>query len=89
MGWSKNAMRVYNIPEKKMARRLLRNNATPQEIILWSRLRKNRLGSKFRRQHSIGPYIADFYCPEKTLIIEIDGSQHNLHVDYDTKQTLA
>jgi very-short-patch-repair endonuclease len=39
-------------------------------------LRRNQLGYKFRRQHSIGKYIVDFYCPEKKLIIELDGWQH-------------
>jgi very-short-patch-repair endonuclease len=50
---------------------------TPQEIILWSRLRKSQLGFKFRRQHSIGKYIVDFCCPSKKLIIEVDGGQHD------------
>ena len=63
---------------------------TPQEIILWSRLRRNQImGYKFRRQHSIGNYIVDFYCPEKKLIIEIDGLQHKREKDlrYDAKRT--
>ncbi len=67
---------VYNILKLKDRRVDLRNNQTPQEIILWSRLRREQTGFKFRRQHSIGGYVADFYCPEKKLIIEIDGSQH-------------
>ena len=67
---------VYNILKLKERRVDLRNNQTPQEILLWSRLRREQLGFKFRRQHSIGGYIADFYCPTKKLVIEIDGSQH-------------
>jgi len=67
---------VYNILKLKDRKIDLRNKQTPQEIILWSRLRREQLGSKFRRQHSIGGYIADFYCPSKKLVIEIDGSQH-------------
>jgi len=67
---------VYNIKKLKARRINLRNNQTPQEILLWSRLRREQLGYKFRRQHSIGGYIADFYCPAKRLVIEIDGSQH-------------
>jgi very-short-patch-repair endonuclease len=67
---------VYNILKLKDRRVNLRNGQTPQEILLWSRLRREQLGSKFRRQHSIGGYIVDFYCPEKKLVIEIDGSQH-------------
>lgn len=67
---------VYNILKLKDRRIDLRNKQTPQEILLWSRLRREQLGFKFRRQHSIGGYIADFYCPVKKLVIEIDGSQH-------------
>ncbi len=70
-------------------RRALRKNATPQEIILWSRIRNIQLGKKFRRQHSIGPYIVDFYCPENQLVIEVDGSQHFDEDDvlYDKQRT--
>jgi len=67
----------------------LRNEATPQEILLWSRIRKEQLGIKFRRQHSIGRYIVDFYCPEKKLIIELDGWQHREenNFGYDDERT--
>ena len=55
----------------------LRKNSTPQEIILWSRLRAKRFkGLKFKRQYPIGKYIADFLCLEIKLIIELDGFQH-------------
>ena len=67
---------VYNILKLKDRRIGLRTKQTPQEVLLWSRLRREQLGIKFRRQHSIGGYIADFYCPLKKLVIEIDGSQH-------------
>jgi len=67
---------VYNILKLKDRRVDLRTNQTPQEILLWSRLRREQLGVKFRRQHSIGGYVVDFYCPSKKLVIEIDGSQH-------------
>lgn len=60
----------------KSLRKKLRNNPTPQEVILWSRLRRKQLGYKFRRQHSIGNYIVDFYCKELQLVIELDGWQH-------------
>ena len=70
-------------------RKRLRHNLTPQEIILWSRLKREQLGCKFRRQHSIGNYIVDFYCPKKKLIVELDGCQHKREKDtkYDTKRT--
>ncbi len=54
----------------------MRRPLTPQEKILWEHLRNRKLGMKFRRQHSIGPYIADFYSRESMLVVEIDGNQH-------------
>ena len=67
---------IHNIKKLFYRRKDLRNNSTPQEILLWLKLKNSQLGFKFRRQHSIGGYITDFYCPEKKLVIEIDGSQH-------------
>ncbi len=74
---------VYNILKLKERRVNLRTTQTPQEVLLWSRLRREQLGFKFRRQHSIGGYIVDFYCPLKKLVIEIDGSQHFGNKEYD------
>jgi cyclase len=56
----------------------LRNNVTPTEMILWGRLKEYFPGIKFRRQHPISFYIVDLYCHSKKLVIEIDGSVHNL-----------
>jgi primosomal protein N' (replication factor Y) len=57
--------------------RHLRQNHTDAELLLWWALRDRRLeGFKFRRQHPIPPYIADFACKKHKLIIEADGSQH-------------
>src|SRR3989344_3778323 len=67
---------VYNIKSLLERRKELRNKSTPEEILLWLQLKNSKTGFKFRRQHSIGGYIADFYCPEKKLIVEIDGPQH-------------
>jgi very-short-patch-repair endonuclease len=55
----------------------LRRAMTDAERLLWSRLRARRLGWKFRSQHSIGPFVADFVCLKRKLIIEADGGQHN------------
>ncbi|MDD5589711.1 MAG: DUF559 domain-containing protein [Candidatus Portnoybacteria bacterium] len=77
--------KIHSLIKSKRLRSNLRRSATPQEVILWSRLRHSRLGYKFRRQHSIGKYIIDFYCPENKLIIEIDGSQH-LDSEYDQER---
>ncbi len=73
----KTVHRNYAPYIKEFARKM-RKEATPQEIKLWSILRNNKLGFKFRRQFSINnKYIADFVCLEKRMIIEIDGGQHN------------
>ena len=69
------------------ARRDLRNNPTPEEDILWQSLRSSKSGFKFRRQHSIGNFIVDFYCPAKKLIIEIDGGQHLDKKEYDKERS--
>lgn len=62
--------------------RTLRRNATDAEARLWSRLRNRQLaGHKFRRQQPIGPYIADFACPEAMLVVELDGGQHRPETD--------
>ena len=58
-------------------RRALRRDQTDAEGVLWRDLRGRRLaGFKFRRQHPLGPFILDFYCPERKLAIELDGGQH-------------
>src|ERR1700719_4075583 len=57
--------------------RRLRAESTDEERKLWAHLRAKRCGGfKFRRQHRIGPYFADFCCVKRHLIIEFDGSQH-------------
>ncbi len=66
----------------------LRKQTTPAEKKLWAYLRLMREdGVRFRRQHAIGPYIADFCCVKKKLIIEVDGSQHLEQVAYDEART--
>lgn len=54
------------------ARKLRREMSLP-EVLLWEQLRAGKQGIKYRRQHPIGPYIADFYCSAARLVIEIDG----------------
>ncbi|MBU1102309.1 endonuclease domain-containing protein [Patescibacteria group bacterium] len=80
---------IHDISAKTQTRRKLRKSSTPQEIILWSKIKNSNLGYKFRRQHSIGKYIVDFYCAKKKLIIEVDGSQHiEKQKEYDLKKDL-
>ena len=58
-------------------RRSLHTDATLAEAFLWNRLRDRRLeGFKLRRQHPLGPYILDLFCPRRLLAIELDGGQH-------------
>jgi very-short-patch-repair endonuclease len=78
---------IHNSRVLKERRKLLRKNTTPQEKVLWYLLRNKNLGFKFFRQHSIGHYIVDFYCKEKKLIIELDGSQHQDNQEYDIERT--
>jgi very-short-patch-repair endonuclease len=59
--------------------RELRTAQTSAEVILWECVRDRRLlSAKFRRQHPIGQYIADFYCHAVRLVVEVDGEIHNL-----------
>ncbi|MDI6688728.1 MAG: endonuclease domain-containing protein [Desulfobacterales bacterium] len=66
----------------------LRKNMTNAERLLWQHLRNRELGGyKFRRQRPVGPYIVDFVCLEKKLVIEVDGGQHAGQVELDAKRS--
>jgi very-short-patch-repair endonuclease len=70
-------MQIFNRPSTRGKRKNLRKSQTEAEMALWQKLRDKKLmGCKFYRQYGIGEYIADFYCPQHKLVIEIDGSQH-------------
>ena len=72
----------------KQLARSLRKNQTDAERKLWHRLRARELcGYKFRRQYPIAPYIVDFVCIEKTLVVEIDGGQHGTMTEIDNTRT--
>jgi len=83
------------IPTKQLSiSRTLRQKQTPWETILWSRLRAKRLFNyRFRRQFNIEKFIVDFYCHQKGLVIELDGSQHKekeaLELDKKRDEILA
>ncbi|WP_349253765.1 endonuclease domain-containing protein [Bradyrhizobium sp. CB82] len=63
---------------RRAAAKKLRDNTTPHERLLWRALKELPMeGSHFRRQAPIGPYVVDFLCPAKRLIIELDGGHHN------------
>jgi len=68
---------IHNRNNLKNLRRQNRSNLTPAEAELWKHLQSGKLeGRKFRRQHSVGNYILDFYCPQEKLGIELDGKNH-------------
>ncbi len=70
----------------KIKARELRKNLTEAERVLWRYLRLRQFdGNKLRRQQPIGKYIVDFVCLEKKFIVEVDGGQHNLQIDYDSE----
>jgi len=69
--------------------RKLRKEMTETEIRLWSRVRKKQINNlQFFRQRPIGNFVVDFYCPQKKLVIEIDGGQHywNENISNDDKE---
>ena len=69
--------------------RQLRKNSTNVERILWRQLRSHRFYKlKFKRQQPIGPYIADFVCFDKRVIIELDGGQHDEQKEADEKRSV-
>ncbi len=81
---------INNLKHLKVYRKELRNNPTKSESMLWKAIQRKQLnGRKFRRQHSLGNFIVDFYCPQERLIVELDGEVHNNFVNesYDDKRT--
>ena len=82
--------KVNNLTDVKDLRQGLRTTATPAEIALWQFLKKSQVGGlKFRRQHSVGEFVLDFYCPEIRLGIELDGGVHKTSYthEYDEMRT--
>ena len=71
-----NGTRIFNLNAFKEKRAVLRNNQTEPEKKLWKVLRSGQLGVKFRRQHGVGRFIVDFYCPELSIVVELDGESH-------------
>ena len=68
----------------------LRKNMTDAEKLLWLRLNKNQLGVRFRSQHPINIFIADFYCHEHRLVVEVDGGIHEdkTQKEHDSGRTI-
>jgi very-short-patch-repair endonuclease len=81
---------VITEAELKKRARELRNNPTEWEIWLWRHISNSQLAAyKFRRQHVIYPYICDFFCPSKGLVVEIDGDTHDAAYDARRDVNLA
>ena len=82
-------MRAGEERSRRFAKRL-RKEMTEAEVILWTFLRRRKLsGFKFRRQHPIGPFIADFVCVSERLVVEVDGATHwtDEELEYDARRT--
>jgi very-short-patch-repair endonuclease len=79
-------MQNQSTPTAQINARTLRREMTDSERKLWSGLRGEQMGVKFRRQHPLGNYIADFACLAPKLIVELDGSQHDVRQAYDARR---
>jgi very-short-patch-repair endonuclease len=78
------------LPSEHMISRAgtLRKDSTPPEKLLWWALRGGRIaGLKFRRQHPIGQYVADFYCHDAKIVVEVDGMSHEEKLVQDQRKT--
>jgi very-short-patch-repair endonuclease len=65
-------------PERTIKRaRKLRREMSLAEVLLWQELRQRPAGMKFRKQHPAGPYVADFFCHDARLVVEVDGEAHD------------
>lgn len=78
-------------PTKSMLYRraaALRRERFYAEVVMWNLLKSRKFyGYKFRRQHVIGSYIADFVCLQRKFIIELDGESHDIQKEYDARRT--
>ena len=68
---------IHSLPHVGEFRKELRKSLTPAEATFWKIVKSSKFeGRKFVRQHSVGNYILDFYCPSEKLAVELDGSRH-------------
>lgn len=82
-------MPVFHVDQQTRKRsQALRKNMNEPEKCLWFRLNRRQVGGyKFRRQYPVSPYIVDFVCLEKRLIIEVDGESHDINAGKDMVRT--
>jgi very-short-patch-repair endonuclease len=83
----KQQSRFARTPAMTARARNLRRRMSPVERKLWYALRDDQLGASFRRQHPVGPYVLDFYCPSAGLAIELDGDEHANRTGRDARRT--
>lgn len=76
-------------PEKFVFARRMRKHMTGAERVMWQMVRANRVGPKFRRQSVILGFIADFWCPSRRLVVEVDGASHIGREEYDARRDQA
>jgi very-short-patch-repair endonuclease len=76
--------RVHATGKSMASARRLRRRLSLPEMLLWRVLRLSRRELRFRKQHPIGPYVADFYCPSARMVIEVDGATHDARQDADS-----
>ncbi len=91
MPYKRSKTDIHTLPHLQTFRTQLRANLTPAEARLWSILKNSKLdGRKFRRQHSVGRYILDFYCASEKLAVELDGARHysSSGAEYDRERKL-
>jgi len=72
--------------------KMLRSNMTVHEKLLWEELKSNKvMGLRFKAQHPIDIFIADFYCHKIRLVVEVDGESHNSEdqIEYDQNRTMT
>jgi very-short-patch-repair endonuclease len=89
MPYKRRRKDIHNLPERAQFRRERRRDLTSAEATLWALLKNSALdGRKFRRQHSVGRYILDFYCPAEKLAVELDGEDHFMPwgITYDNER---
>ncbi len=86
--YSKHTAVRGTTPEVRQAARALRKQPTHAESLLWNALKQQQLaGLRFRRQHPVGRFVLDFYCPSLKLVIEVDGAVHDSQVEFDAART--
>jgi very-short-patch-repair endonuclease len=87
---ARNAQRYFSLPYNPKLRdraRALRKAGILSEVLLWNKLRNRQFrGYDFDRQKIIGHFIVDFYCANRNVILEVDGSSHDDKIEYDAER---